>query len=47
MKFVDTDADIKKKIQFEINFVPEIYIKKSLLKNLHERHPLSKQLKSS
>ena len=46
MNFVNTNAEIKKKIQFEINFVPEIYIKKSLLKNLHERHPLSKQLKS-
>ena len=31
MKFVDTDAEIKKKIQFETNFVPEIS-KKNLLK---------------
>lgn len=28
MKFVDTNAKIKKKIQFEINFVPEISKKK-------------------
>ena len=32
MNFVNTDAEIKKKIQFEINFVPEIYKKKKFTK---------------
>ena len=35
MKFVDTDADIKKKIQFEINFVPEISKKKKFTKKIY------------